>query len=53
MNQGIRRFLDGVVGQMNADLKPEWITERRGRVQTRRSSEPDGEHGEDETLGNM
>ena len=30
---------------MNADPRPEWITERRSKVQTRRSHEPDGEHG--------
>ena len=38
---------------MNANLKPEWITERCGRVQTRQSRELDGEHGEHEMLGNM
>ena len=52
MNQGIRRLLEGVVGRMNANPNPEWITDRRGRVQTRRSCELDGEHGEYET-GNM
>ena len=42
---GDSHIFEGVVGRMNADQRPEWITEGCNRVQTRWSHELNGEHG--------
>ena len=42
---GDSHVFEGVVGRVNADQGPEWITEGCNGVRTRQSHEPNGEHG--------